>query len=140
MTSWFLVDLKSKSIANILQNSPDFITFEKREDDLSLQKIRPITEPDKEKMFHVRYDDLDMNGHVNNTVYITWAMETLDFDFRASHKLKFLDIYFKHEVKYGDDILSAVKMDNENLISTHLITDSKTGTEVCLLKAQYIAI
>lgn len=140
VTSWFLVDLKSKSIANILQNSPDFITFEKREDDLSLQKIRPITEPDKEKMFHVRYDDLDMNGHVNNTVYITWAMETLDFDFRASHKLKFLDVYFKHEVKYGDDILSAVKMDSENLISTHLITDSKTGTEVCLLKAQYIAI
>lgn len=28
VTSWFLVDLKSKSIANILQNSPDFITFE----------------------------------------------------------------------------------------------------------------
>ena len=44
------------------------------------------------------------------------------------------------KVKYGDDILSAVKMDSENLISTHLITDSKTGTEVCLLKAQYIAI
>lgn len=140
VTSWFLVDLKSKSIANILQNSPDFIMFEKREDDLSLQKIRPISEPDNEKMFHVRYDDLDMNGHVNNTVYITWAMEALDFDFRASHKLKSLDIYFKHEVKYGDDILSTVKMDKENLTSTHLITDSKTGIEVCLLKAQYIAI
>ena len=52
-----------------------------------------------------------MNGHVNNTVYVTWAMEALDYDFRIQHKLKTLDIYFKHEVKYGDDILSIVKTD-----------------------------
>ena len=42
---------------------------------------------------------LDLNGHVNNTVYITWAMEALDYEFRSKHKLKTLDIYFKHEVK-----------------------------------------
>lgn len=140
LTSWFLVDLKTKSIANILNACPDFISFSKREDDLSLQKIHFIEEPNNAKLFHVRYDDLDMNGHVNNTVYITWAMEALDFDFRANHKLKSLDIYFKHEVKYGDDILSSVKVDLEKLTSVHLITEPKTGTEVCLLKAQYIAI
>ena len=81
-----------------------------------------------------------MNGHVNNTVYITWAMEVLDFDFRSKHKLKTLDIYFKHEVKYGDDIISSVKIDRENLTTEHLITDANIGEEVCLLKASYVAI
>lgn len=139
-TSWFVVNLNSKSIVNVAQEFPQFIPFEKREDDLTLQKIRPISENDCQKVFHVRYDDLDMNGHVNNTVYITWAMEALDFDFRAKHKLKTLDIYFKHEVKYGDDIISAVKMDRENLTTEHLITEAETGEEVCLLKASYVAI
>ena len=54
--------------------------------------------------------------------------------------IKTLDIYFKHEVKYGDDIISSVKIDRENLTSEHLITDANTGEEVCLLKASYVAI
>ncbi len=140
LTSWFLVNLNTKSIVNIQNEVPDFINFEKRDDDLSLQKIRPQEDFDNEKVFHVRYDDLDINGHVNNTVYVTWAMEALDYDFRSKHNLKSLDIYFKHEVKYGDDIVTSVKIDYQNLESTHLIKDAKSGIEVCLLKAQYVAI
>lgn len=136
-SSWYIVDLKSKSLVNIAQEFPEFISFEKREDDLSLNKLRPFDNPDSEKVFHVRYDDLDMNGHVNNTVYITWALESLDFDFRSSHKLKNLDIYFKQEVRYGEDIVSIVKLDRENLVSEHLIKNTQTGDEVCLLKAEY---
>ena len=49
---------------------------------------RPIESVDCEKTFHVRYDDLDINNHVNNTVYITWALEALDCDFRKSHNIK----------------------------------------------------
>lgn len=136
-SSWFIVNIKDKSIINISQNYPDFLKFEKREDDLQLRKIKPLENADSEKMFHVRYDDLDMNGHVNNTVYITWAMEALDFDFRIKHKLKALDIYFKHEVKYGEDILSVVKIDNENSKTEHLIKNAVTGEEVCLILAEF---
>ena len=104
---------------------------------MELQKLKPIDSVDSEKVFHVRYDDLDMNGHVNNTVYITWAMEALDFEFRNNYKLKTLDIYFKQEVKYGDDIISQVKIDKENLTTEHLIKNVKTGEDVCLLKAVF---
>lgn len=138
VSSWFIVKLDNKSVINIGQDYPEFIRFEKREDDLQLRKIRPIENADFEKVFHVRYDDLDFNGHVNNTVYITWAMEALDYDFRYSHKLKALDIYFKHEVKYGDDIISLVKIHKENLISEHMIKNVNTGDEVCLIKAEFV--
>ncbi len=137
VTSWFIVNTKDKSILNIMSEYPDFIKFEKRDDDLILQKLKAISDADSEKLFHVRYDDLDMNGHVNNTVYVTWAMEALDYDFRIQHKLKTLDIYFKHEVKYGDDILSIVKTDKENNITEHLIKNANTGDEVCLIKAEF---
>ncbi len=138
VSSWFIVDLDNKAVLNISQEYPDFRKYEKREDDLVLRKIKPFEDPTAEKLFHVRYDDLDINGHVNNTVYVTWAMEALDYDFRTTHKLKNLDIYFKHEVRYGEDVISVAKIDIENNVSEHLIKNAQTGEEVCLLKAEYV--
>lgn len=139
-SSWLIVDLNNKSVINISQEFPDFLKFEKREDDVILQKLRSVETVDLEKVFSVRYDDIDMNNHVNNTVYITWALETLDYDFRTKYDLKCLDIYFKHEAKYGDDIISQVSLDRENLISRHVIKSVSTGEELCLLKAEYVKI
>ena len=85
-------------------------------------------------------NDLDINNHVNNTVYITWAMESLDHDFRASHVLKSLDINFKHEVGYGEDILSQVKYDRENLVTEHIVKNARTGDELCIMRATYTKI
>lgn len=139
-SSWYIVDLKTKSVINIHQQYPEFSVFEKRDDDLDLRKLKSITEVDFEKVFHVRYEDLDFNGHVNNTIYITWALEALDYDFRISHKLKNLDIYFKHEVKYGDDVVSMVKVDKENMITEHLIKLANSGEEVCLIRCEFVEV
>jgi len=139
-SSWFIVDLSKKSVVNISQTYPDFLKFEKREDDIELRKLKPVLEFDAEKRFHVRYDDLDINRHVNNTVYVGWALEALDYDFRVSHRLKSIDIYFKHEVSYGEDVLSCVKYDRENCVTEHLIKHAQTGDELCLLRAEYVKI
>ena len=137
-SSWLIVDLADKSILNIHNEYPDFPLYEKQEDDLSLNKIRSFDVPDSEKVFHVRYDDLDINNHVNNTVYITWAMEALDLDFRSSHVLKSVDLNFKHEVGYGEDILSQVKYDRENLVTEHIVKNARTGDELCIMRAEYV--
>lgn len=139
-SSWLIVDLSDKSILNVQTEYPDFPLYEKREDDLSLNKLRSFDVPDAEKLFHVRYDDLDINNHVNNTVYITWAMEALEHDFRSSHKLKTIDINFKHEVSYGEDILSQIKYYRENLKTEHIVKNAKTGDELCIMRAEFVKI
>ncbi len=139
-SSWFIVDIAKKSVVNIAQTYPDFLKFEKRENDIELRKLKSISEFDSEKRFQVRYDDLDINRHVNNTVYIGWALEALDYDFRISHRLKSMDIYFKHEVSYGEDVLSCVKYDSENCATEHMIKNAQTGEELCLLRAEYVKI
>ena len=136
-TSWLMVNLDTKSLINIEQKFPNFFHFEKREDDLELKKLRTLQEWDSEKTFHVRYEDLDMNGHVNNTVYISWAIEALGFDFLTSHEIKNIDIYYKHEVRYGDDIISYVKHNPEEKTTEHMIKNSQTGDEVCLIKFEW---
>jgi len=137
-SSWFIVNLKEKSVVNIKQEFPEFLNYDKREDDLQLRKLHTLDRIDTEKVFHVRYDDIDINNHVNNTVYITWALEALSYAFRVLHRLKSMDIYFKHDIQYGDDILSQVKFDDENNSTEHVIKNAKTGEELCLLKMEFI--
>jgi medium-chain acyl-[acyl-carrier-protein] hydrolase len=136
-SSWLIVDLAKKSVVNIQKGFPEFFEFHPKEDDLTLRKLKPIDRVDFEKVFSVRYDDLDINKHVNNTVYITWALEALDYDFRLNYGLKSLDIYFKHEAKYGEDIISQVKINQEDLTTEHVIKNSVTGEELCLLRAEF---
>lgn len=136
-SSWFIVNLENKSVVNIAQEFPNFLRYEKRDDDLVLQKLKTLGSVDGEKVFKVRYEDMDINNHVNNVVYITWALEALDYDFRCAHNLKTIDVYFKHDVKYGEEIISQVKYDYENLATEHLIKNKNTGDELCLLKVTY---
>lgn len=136
-SSWSIVDITNKSLINIQKEMPDFMEYQARQDDLQLRKLRPIDRVDSEKTFHVRYDDLDINNHVNNTVYVNWALEALDYEYRINNNLKALDIYYKHEVKYGDDIVSQVKYDRENNVTEHLIKNATTGDELCLLRAEF---
>ena len=136
-TSWLMVDIASKSLVNIEQKFPEIRRFEKRDNDIVLQKLKSFEGADLEKLFHVRYDDLDMNGHVNNTVYMTWAMETVDFEFRKAHRIKSIDIYYKHEAVYGTDILSCVRADYKNLITEHVIKNAENKEDLCLIKVEY---
>ena len=36
-----------------------------------------VTHPEFEQLFSIRKQDLDFNGHVNNTVFIGWALENM---------------------------------------------------------------
>ena len=134
-SSWLMVDLDSKSLVNIEQKFPDIKKFEKRENDLTLRKLKSLAEWNREKTFHVRYEDLDMNGHVNNTIYISWAIEALDIEYLNSHDIKNIDIYFKHEVRYGEDVVSLAYV--EESYSEHLIKIDGSGEEVCLIRIEY---
>lgn len=138
-STWALVDLDTKGMANVseaLQSNPYMKLYEKQEDDLVYGKIKLPEKFDIEKYFEIRFDDLDVNQHVNNANYIVWAFEALDFDFRTSHKLKTLDMVFKKEVKYGAKILScASKVGDETL---HAVKNADTNEDLCVISAKWV--
>ena len=138
-STWTLVDLTTKSMANaseIFANNKYMTQNEKREGDLSYGKIRLPEKFDVEKTFEVRFDDLDVNKHVNNANYIVWAVEPLSFDFRRSHKLKTVDMMFKKEITYGNKVLSEVAIDGNKTI--HAVKNAQTGEELCVMNAEWI--
>ena len=59
-----------------------------------------------EERFSVRFDDLDVNRHVNNVSYIVWALECIPFDVHESAALAELNINFLAEAFHGERIVS----------------------------------
>ena len=88
-----------------------------------LKSIKDLEDSDFEKQFFVRYDDIDINNHVNNAVYPVWASESVPYDFRESHDIEKLDVCFKKPAHYGDVILVQTK--TEGLKTHHKIVDAK---------------
>lgn len=135
---WAMMSFDTGSLVPIQSlDNPDMPPLEKRENDLTYVKIPPVENPSASKVFEVRYDDIDVNGHVNNANYIAWAFETLEREFRASHKLKTLDMVFKKEVKYGESVVS--EMEFKDNASIHAIKNT-AGEELCCIRAEYADI
>lgn len=136
-SGWMLVDMDSREIVPIQKELGIMGLYEKNEDDLEFEKIKPFDEVDFEKEFDVRYDDIDLNKHANNANYISWAFEALPFEFKASNKLKTLDMVFKKEIQYGNKVLSLAKFDEQEKITHHIVKNSSTGDDLCLIKATF---
>lgn len=134
-SNWMLIDLNTKNILPLSKIIDFMPKFEKREDDLQFEKIIPPTQTDYEKTFEIRFDDIDVNQHVNNANYIIWAFETIPYEFKAKHKLKTLDIVYKKEIAYGNNIISQLKLDEENKTSTHVLKNATTQDELCFINA-----
>ena len=87
--------------------------------------------------YRVRYLDIDSNQHVNNSKYIDWAMDTLDYEFLTTHKLTYLNIKFEKEVYYGDRIQSQMSLheaENGKIVSAHrIVTGSTTNSEASMV-------
>lgn len=83
-----------------------------------------------------RFDEVDVNGHINNAVYATWATESLGFDFRATHTPREIDINFVHEIPAGTSaVIIESKLDGD--ISHHTIRSDDTinARVICRWKA-----
>ena len=72
------------------------------------------------------YSDLDMNGHVNNAIYMQWAMNAVNYEISSERPVKEFTINFNHETKAGDkvDIYRAV-VEQED--AKHVYIEGKVG-------------
>ena len=83
------------------------------------------------KDYHVRFYDLDMNGHVNNSKYLDWIFEVMGADFLTQYIPKKINLKYVKEVRPGGVITSAVE--RTGLESKHEITsDGVTNAQAII--------
>ena len=90
---------------------------------------------DLQKQFHIRMHDLDLNQHVNNTVYVAWALEVLPESWLCRHIPQTLMISFLKEAFYPDAVISkAAVIDLSDPIKTvHALYHKTSGEKLAVL-------
>ncbi len=134
LSYWILLDIESKrpvpmpgEIAELANHYPE----------PPLKPSRPrLQKPEStahQVNFQVLPSDLDLNGHVNNSVYIRWLEDVLRKNTRSTDHVRNLDILYKTEVVENDQI---------TVVSDHFESEPvrmavlREGEEACIAELQ----
>ena len=126
-TQWVLIDFNSKRPQLLRAKLPQYEVLNEKADNFEFSNIALPENFDFEKDFVVRFDDIDVNNHVNNAVYPLWLSETVDDEFRNNHTISEIEISFKKEIHAGEVVKS--KSSRNGLESIHSIISMTDGRE-----------
>ncbi|KRM93436.1 acyl-ACP thioesterase [Lentilactobacillus senioris DSM 24302 = JCM 17472] len=120
---WVLMDEVKRKITTI---SPEVVSQYESEAVKKVPRLPRPTAPEAviaEKNYQIRYNDIDFNGHVNNSRYLEWIVDTLPMTFLEQHNPRTIDIRFENEVVYGQTVQGTVELlgDDSQSISRHEI-------------------
>lgn len=123
-SQWVLIDMVRRRPLRLDENLPRWLINECRAWDRTFEKF-PDFEPTKTHKMKCRFDDIDVNQHINNAVYAVWATESVGYEYRNQHKLKSIELNFKREISPDTpDVEIDVAIDG--LVSRHKIRTGDT--------------
>ncbi|MBF0302476.1 MAG: hypothetical protein HQK73_05505 [Desulfamplus sp.] len=85
--------------------------------------------------FKVRMHDLDLNGHVNNAIFVEWGVETVPERIFSEFSPVTIDVIFNKESLYGDIIISHTEIREQEgrLFTLHSIIRQQDQAELARL-------
>ena len=130
-SQWVLINLNTRRLLRLNEELPDWDSIDERVWDTAFNKA-PKFDATKTHVVKCRFDDVDVNQHINNAVYAVWATETVGFEFRNTHRLSGVEIYFEHEIS-ADTPEVQIQVKLEPNVSYHKIMtgDTQHATVVC---------
>jgi len=137
---WILIKAKTGKPVRLTPHMPTDLMEQSASKAPGLIRTEEFGEYHHETRFPVRFLDLDLNQHVNNRVYLKWAVESLPEPYCFEYAPTQCTVIYRKEGLYGDQVLSRVKMDltNRHLITSHSILKQSTGEELARLNLDWI--
>ena len=140
LSCWVMMDLTSRRPVRLGRFIPPELMENQRpvQDDFS--KLETLKAYDRELPFRVRMQDIDYNNHVNNSVYVGWAVETVPEDIHRDYRLSQIEVAYLNEISYGHRIRSRIQSQvlSDALVFYHSITDGDDDTELARLKTTWL--
>lgn len=129
-TTWLLMDTEKRKMTRI----PDFIfTFKMPTPDNCLpranRRLPKFEKADAVQSFTVNWHNLDFNEHLNNTYYIQWMLEALPKDILKNRQLKEMNIQYKLECYWKDEVFSEMQQ-MEGGVFLHRLVRKADGKEL----------
>jgi medium-chain acyl-[acyl-carrier-protein] hydrolase len=146
-TSWMVLDLERKQPLKIDDILPSNDILEKRSLSDDFASLPILAEAEREVPFVVEMNHLDLNRHVNNVVYIQWALEAVPEDVLTRRRPVELEVSYRAEAFYGDAVLSRAGADPGHIsapagdrsgpVFLHQIVNARTGAELTRLRTRW---
>ena len=105
-TSWVVLDMVRRRPMRLADILPDYPLEPRR---AVADDFPPLPSPasgPRELRFTVRHSDLDMNCHVNNAVYVGWALESAPQEVAESRGPVDVEVGYRAEALAGDTVLA----------------------------------
>ena len=144
-TSWLLLDLaRSRPVKPVKNMSQIFILDGNENPHVSSEFTelpRETSENAHKKNFEVRLHDLDANDHVNNAVYIEWAVESVPQEVSMNYQLSGWDVNYRKGAYLGDKVIVSTQedpiYDNNSPIKTLTGTMKIGETFLCAVRTHW---
>lgn len=125
-TSWILMDIRTRRPMRPSALPEPLPISAEREAPLPLPGMLRIANASPLMERSVRYSDLDVNGHMNNTRYIDWICDALDLDTLNERGLSQFQINYISEGRPGETLsLASAEENGAILFQGKRITDDR---------------
>lgn len=139
-SSWMVIDLQKKQPVKI----DEAIAIPYAVDRRALEDaFGPLPVPDGRAIeipFRVESGHIDWNRHVNNAVYIQWALEAVPPDVLKADRVAEVEVSYRAEAVYGDTVSSVSQPaagGGPGRTFLHQILHAGTGAELARLRTRW---
>ena len=133
-SQWVLIDVARLRPVLLSKHFPDYQAWPERAIPVDFMKIKEPENFEREDTLIVRFDDIDINHHVNNAIYLLWASECVQNDFRLKHYPAEIEINFKKSAVYGESIWILTSQKGEETYHSIRENDKQTELARCRIK------
>lgn len=131
-SSWILYHFIKRKQVDHLKRYSHLPIVDLRAVDYNFPKLALPEKTDSKVQFIVRLSDLDLNEHVNNRVYVEWAIESMPKKYLKKYKISKIEISFKGQAFHQNTVtveteIKKAKEDGIEFIALHKISDAKKG-------------
>ncbi len=138
-SSWMVIDLKQKKPVRLDDDIMSIPLLEERALPDDFKSLPPIEKVENEVPFRVRISDLDINRHVNNVVFVEWALEAVPAEVLWNFQPVEIEVSYRAEAFYEDRIISRSQNqgDVRNPVFIHQLIREKDGKEISRLRTRW---
>jgi acyl-ACP thioesterase len=138
-SAWLVLDLKSRKPQRIETVFKHILhLFDDLPSTGEPEKLSGPVQSKMEKSLTVRYSDIDMHHHVNNTKYIEWILDSYPFEMHRKYHIHTFEINFLSESSHGDEIsIHSKSVENLPLTFLHSVFRKTDGRELCRARVKW---
>ena len=137
-TSWLIISMAEKQPVRMDTVFLDEHILDRRAIADDFGRLPAPDRRDREAAFRVLDRDLDFNRHVNNVVYVHWALEGMPEDVLRTRRPAEVEVVYKAEAFYGEEVVAGVQVPyGPDGAFVHDIIRKSDGVELARLRTSW---